>query len=522
MRKSLLFLVSLFLVLQISPAIAATVTAAGGETICNQTVGDATNVSAYRLVSGFCVVEFKNVGSTTWTVPNGVTSITYLVVAGGGGGAGGQASEHGGGGGGAGGLLAGTLSVSAGSVNITVGGGGAGGAANSPGVSGSNSSLAGSVTSTGGGGGGTYFNYGASTGGSGGGAGVSATAAYLTGANGTGGQGNKGGNVTVSGTSGRHGGGGGGAGSAGGNTTTSGSLTITAGAGGDGATSSITGSTISYAGGGGGGGSSQGVGASGGAAGGTGGGGTGATYNGVSLVSAATNGTSNTGGGGGGGIGTGGGNASAGGSGGSGTIIVRYALAPAISIAPSISGSATFGQILSTTDGTWSFTPVSYTYQWSKSGTPSGTYTNISGATNSTYTLLAADIDQYLKVTVTATNTGGSSAATSSATSIIMRSTPSASISIQAGALIYRQAKVITAITSVAGKITFKANGKNVPGCISKSVSALNSFTATCSYRPSIRGSIIITTVLIPVDPNYLSSTNSLDKLLVFNRSGAR
>ena len=74
------------------------------------------------------IVEFKSVGSTTWTVPTGVTSIEYLIVGGGGGG--GNGYDNGGGGGGGGGMvLTGTLLVTPGSIlNITVGDGGLGGA----------------------------------------------------------------------------------------------------------------------------------------------------------------------------------------------------------------------------------------------------------------------------------------------------------------------------------------------------------------------------------------------------------
>ena len=69
------------------PAQAAPVTATGtNPSVCNQEVGNAASVVAYRLTGGDCVVEFKNVGSTTWTVPNGVTSVSLLVVGGGGGG----------------------------------------------------------------------------------------------------------------------------------------------------------------------------------------------------------------------------------------------------------------------------------------------------------------------------------------------------------------------------------------------------------------------------------------------------
>ena len=62
-------------------------------------------------------------GTTSWTVPAGVTSVEYLVVAGGGSGG----SSYGtAGGGGAGGVRTGTLSVIPGSSHtITVGAGGA-------------------------------------------------------------------------------------------------------------------------------------------------------------------------------------------------------------------------------------------------------------------------------------------------------------------------------------------------------------------------------------------------------------
>lgn len=523
MKKTPLIILSSLLFFQTLPAQAATVTAEGGATNCNQEVDNSTSVVAYRLSAGFCVVEFKRTGSTTWTVPTGVTSISYLVVAGGGGGAGGQASEHGGGGGGAGGVLTGTLSVSSGTINLSVGDGGAGGVANTAGASGANSVLAGSITAIGGGRGGTYFSPNAPyTGGSGGGAGTSEVTAQLTGANGTVGQGNKGGNVTIASTNARHGAGGGGATTAGESTTASGGFTITAGAGGNGLLSTITGSDRYFGGGGGGGGSSaRGGSATGGASGGTGGGGAGSTYTGTSST-AAVSGTTNTGGGGGGGVGIGGANATVGAAGGSGIVIIKYALAPAISVTPVISGTASYAETLTATNGTWSNTPTSYAYQWSRASTSSGTYANISGATGSTYNLVAADVNQFLKVTVTASNTGGSSASTSSATLAIAKTVKTASLSIQAGALVYRQAKTLTSVSTVAGKITFKVNGKNLPGCIGRNVTSANSFTVTCIYRPSSRGYIIITSTLTPADTSFSGATTTSERLLVTNRSGTR
>ena len=115
--------------------------------------------------------------STTWTAPEGVANVEYLVVAGGGGGGTGGPGGFQGGGGGAGGYRTGTgLTVSPGtSYTITIGAGGSGGPAPSPasGANGSNSGLYAAspfpaIWSAGGGGGGEQGQPGRS-GGSGGG-----------------------------------------------------------------------------------------------------------------------------------------------------------------------------------------------------------------------------------------------------------------------------------------------------------------------------------------------------------------
>ena len=105
-------------------------------------------------------------------------------------------------------------------------------------------------------------------------------------------------------------------------------------------------------------------------------------------------------------------------------ITTSAVITPVNSAVPTISGTTTFGETLTSTTGTWSNTPTSYVYQWSRSATSGGSYTNISGATNSTHRLVAADVGQYLKVTVTASNASGSASATSVATAQIAKATP--------------------------------------------------------------------------------------------------
>jgi RHS repeat-associated protein len=94
---------------------------------------------------------------------------------------------------------------------------------------------------------------------------------------------------------------------------------------------------------------------------------------------------------------------------------------------PSISGTAKAGQTLTAATGTWGgFTPITYTYQWEWSTSSGGTYSNISGATSSTYVVASAYLNDYLKVVVTGTNAAGSATAPSPATGQIAGQAPTA------------------------------------------------------------------------------------------------
>jgi hypothetical protein len=80
---------------------------------------------------------------------------------------------------------------------------------------------------------------------------------------------------------------------------------------------------------------------------------------------------------------------------------------------PVVSGSAAKDQILSTTNGTWTYNPTSYTYQWSRCNSGGTNCTTISGATSSWYRLTALDVGAKIRSTVTATNSYGRTAANS-------------------------------------------------------------------------------------------------------------
>jgi hypothetical protein len=86
------------------------------------------------------------------------------------------------------------------------------------------------------------------------------------------------------------------------------------------------------------------------------------------------------------------------------TVVVPALVAVSTS-APVVSGSWTEGSTLSTTNGTWTSSGT-FTYQW-QSSSDNSTWSSISGATTSTYTLVSADASKYVRVQVYLTGSSG-------------------------------------------------------------------------------------------------------------------
>jgi len=408
----------------VSPVQAATVTSGS----CTASVDDATGVTITVAANGDCVLSFASAATTptssaqfatrTWTVPASVSSVDVLVVAGGGGGGMSNGSTPSGGGGGGGGIVIATgVSVTPSSpVTVKTGFGGYGGNC-FRGDTGGDSTF-GALTAVGGGfGGGCGPAYGG-PGGNAGGAhwgqpqGFSNQATSGTASNGSNitAYGNAGGKSYPHGVAGdgvsAGGGGGGGAAGLGGDATQPGDVnTGIGGAGGQGiANAWRSGSDIVY--GSGGGGQGRGTQGVGGTNAGTGSGTNAAGNPGI-------DGVDETGAGGGGGYRQGGGRA---GDGGSGIVIVRYSI-PAIpsSLAvPVITGTARTGDRLTTSNGSWTGTPTSYTYQWKRSATSTGVYSDIVSATSNSYVVTEFDVGYFIKASVTASNNLGTSTAASS------------------------------------------------------------------------------------------------------------
>jgi len=94
--------------------------------------------------------------------------------------------------------------------------------------------------------------------------------------------------------------------------------------------------------------------------------------------------------------------------------------APSNTAPPTLSGTARIGETLTASQGTWNgTTPISYAYQWQRCDKNGAGCNAITGATSTSYTLTSADQDNTLRVRVTASNSAGSSTATSVPSAIV-------------------------------------------------------------------------------------------------------
>jgi hypothetical protein len=92
--------------------------------------------------------------------------------------------------------------------------------------------------------------------------------------------------------------------------------------------------------------------------------------------------------------------------------------APVSTGLPAISGLETVGSTLTASSGSWANSPTAYTYRWKRCNTWGGECTTTVGFSKE-YVPGSADENHRLRVEVTATNAGGSTSASSSATAII-------------------------------------------------------------------------------------------------------
>ena len=516
------------------------VTATGtSASFCNQIAGTPSVVSAVRLSGGDCVVTIT--GNTTWQIPFSSSNFQFLIV---GGGAAGQI-DGGGGGGGGGSLYLASIALTTGvNTNIAIGAGGnadsyTGGGTTQIDLNGDSTyewNAPGGNMGTGwvsrlGGSGGTPAAQGSATVTTGGaGAAGPASTSQQTAASGTAGSGYT---SSITGTSLTYGGGGGGGiGSQSGGTTSAdlGPNAGGSGGGGAGAAQRTKGTTVtwSYLG--------------------TGGGSQSLTANCVGAAYAGStagfDGLNGFGGGGGGGSAYGDGCSASpntttdgernrGGFGGSGVAIFRYTpdtTAPtftsvtSFSIAENsaISVAAATIKVSESATVTISSGVDAALFTISNSDTVTALIrfkvspdfeSSSDGGANNVYDLGLTATDtlgnaRTQTITITVTDVVD----TSSFNSFSLSGTPS-----------YRTVVTITANVSVAAKVTFRAKNVIIAGCKNKTASGSgSSFTATCSWRPSVRGAVRITATAVPTGVGIPSTTATPINVMVGNRSGGR
>ncbi|HEV3093341.1 MAG TPA: choice-of-anchor Q domain-containing protein [Solirubrobacteraceae bacterium] len=102
------------------------------------------------------------------------------------------------------------------------------------------------------------------------------------------------------------------------------------------------------------------------------------------------------------------------------SVTAEFSSVPLNTGLPVISGTPQGGRTLSTSNGTWTGAPISYTYQWEDCNSSGASCTSIVGATELEYTLTEADLAHTIRVAVVAHNASGASAPATSEPSAVV------------------------------------------------------------------------------------------------------
>ncbi len=133
-----------------------------------------------------------------------------------------------------------------------------------------------------------------------------------------------------------------------------------------------------------------------------------------------------------------------------GTIAATSTTAPKLTKEPSVSGTPKQGQTLTANVGGWSGTaPIGYGYQWLRCDGNGNNCAVLGGQTKPTFVPGASEVNTRIRVRITASNSGGSTQATSNPTSAVQPSTP-APPALPAGAIKLPNGKYSIPITSVS------------------------------------------------------------------------
>jgi hypothetical protein len=98
----------------------------------------------------------------------------------------------------------------------------------------------------------------------------------------------------------------------------------------------------------------------------------------------------------------------------------RRTVAPTNTAPPTIAGTATVGQVLTASTGTWSGTsPIAFAYTWKQCDAVGGACKNVANGSSSTFTLVSTNAGNTMRVEVAASNGDGASTSTSVPTGVV-------------------------------------------------------------------------------------------------------
>ncbi|CAN2209020.1 Cadherin_repeat domain containing protein [Candidatus Nanopelagicaceae bacterium] len=114
--------------------------------------------------------------------------------------------------------------------------------------------------------------------------------------------------------------------------------------------------------------------------------------------------------------------------------------------------------------------------------------------------------DQSVSITVTNANESSTIGA------------PSLSAAASKGSVV-----TISVTTNAAGKVRFFVSGKRIAGCLARSTAgSYPSFSATCSWKPPVTGSQILTARITPTNSSFTTATSAATSVWVVKRSNSR
>lgn len=180
--------------------------------------------------------------------------------------------------------------------------------------------------------------------------------------------------------------------------------------------------------------------------------------------------------------------------------ILAAPTAPTNSGGTSVSGAATVGSTLTAVEGSWAdggSAVTGTTYQWQVCPNPvSCSWSNVSGATGSTYAIASGDVGKQLRVTVTKTNGIGSTSVNSTASSTVAKGNQST--------------LVVTSTSATYGEtLSLSSSGGSGTGAVTWSVVSGTCSVSGATLTVGDAGSECVVSATKASDTSYNAATSA-------------